>query len=260
MLNNLSADLDIMRPSMLETGLESLSYNINRRISNLQFFEFGKTYHAKSVANYYEVEHLSMYITGNNHEDGWRNKQVAHDFFSAKGYAEAILTLCGIADASFTQTNSEHALTLAIATKKQQLGTIVQVGKQKLAGFDIKQPVFFIDFDFDALLKAATRKKITYKEVAKFPVVQRDLALVIDQSITYATIEASIQKAKLDKLQSVRLFDVFENDKLGINKKSVAINFSFLDETKTLTDKETDNMMQTLVALFEKELAAVIRK
>jgi len=260
MLNSLSADLDVMRPSILETGLECLSYNINRRISNLQFFEFGKTYHAKATANYYEVEHLAMYITGNNHEDGWRNKQVPHDFFSAKGYAEAVLALCGIADASFTQTNSEHALTLTIATKKQQLGTIVQVGKQKLAGFDIKQSVYFIDFDYEALLQAATRKKITYKEVPKFPVVQRDLALVIDKSITYATIESTIQKAKLDKLQAVRLFDVFENDKLGLNKKSVAINFSFLDESKTLTDKETDSMMQTLIAIFEKDLEAIIRK
>jgi phenylalanyl-tRNA synthetase beta chain len=258
MMNNLSADLDVLRPSILETGLECIAYNNNRKNSNLQLFEYGKTYHTTGVGNYSEEEHLALYITGNNHEDTWQAKGAAYDFYLAKGIATALLQLCGLLDVNFAKTEAANSLT--INNGKQAIGTLLQVDAAKLKVFDIKQAVYFIDINYLALLKAVEKKKIIYKEVCKFPAVQRDLALIVNTSTTFDMIEAAVQKTKLNKLTNVRLFDVFESDKLGVGKKSMAVNFTFLDEEKTLVDKEVDSMINKLIATFEAELQAEIRK
>jgi len=135
-----------------------------------------------------------------------------------------------------------------------------EVGKKQLHTFDIKQPVFFIDFDYTAVLKQAEKQKITYKEVPRFPAVQRDLAMVVKSNVSYESLENVVKKLKLSKLRGMRLFDVFESDKLGANKKSMAISFTFLDEEKTLTDIEVDEMTHKLIQAFEKEPGAEIRK
>jgi phenylalanyl-tRNA synthetase beta chain len=129
-----------------------------------------------------------------------------------------------------------------------------------LDAFDIKQPVFYIDINFARLLELASQKKITYKEVSKFPAMQRDLALVVDRNLSFDLIDQQVRKSNLSKLQQMRLFDIFESDKLGVNKKSMAVSFTFVDEEKTLTDKEVDGMVARLVQNFEKELGAEIRK
>ena len=259
MINNLSADLDVLRPSMLETGLEIIAYNINRRNTNLQFFEFGKTYSSKGVGEYKEEEHLSLYITGLNHEESWREKSKQQDFYKAKGIVGGILGLSGLNDISFVKEESS-ALTIGCYQGKQKLGELVEVSKKQLNDFDIKQPVYFIDINYVDLLKLVEKKKVVYKEVSKFPYVQRDLALIVNRSTTFESLEAAVKKVKLAKLQSVRLFDVFESDKLGTDKKSMAVSFTFLDEEKTLTDKETDSMVSKLIDVFQKELGADIRK
>jgi phenylalanyl-tRNA synthetase beta chain len=258
MMNNLSADLDVLRPSILETGLECIAYNNNRRNSNLQLFEYGKTYHTSGVGNYREEEHLALYITGNNHEDTWQTKGAAYDFYRAKGIATAVLQLCGLADVNFTKTDTASSLT--INNGKQAIGSLLQIDATKLKAFDIKQVVYFIDFNYETIVKAVEHKKIVYKEVSKFPAVQRDLALIVNSSTTFDMIEAAVQKTKLNKLTHVRLFDVFESDKLGVGKKSMAVNFTFLDEEKTLVDKEVDSMVNKLIVTFEAELQAEIRK
>lgn len=258
MMNNLSADLDVLRPSILETGLECIAYNNNRKNSNLQLFEYGKTYHTTGVGNYSEEEHLALYITGNNHEDTWQAKGAAYDFYRAKGIATAVLQLCGLLDVNFAKTDAANSLT--INNGKQVIGSLQQVASAKLKAFDIKQAVYFIDINYAALTKAVAKKKIVYKEVSKFPAVQRDLALIVNTSTTFDMIEAAVQKTKLNKLTNVRLFDVFESDKLGVGKKSMAVNFTFLDEEKTLVDKEVDSMVNKLIATFEAELQAEIRK
>ncbi len=256
MINNLSAELDVLRPSMLETGLESIIYNINRKNTNLQFFEFGKTYYSSEVGKYKEEEHLSLYITGNNHENFWRQKSKPLDFFTAKGIVTSIVNLLGLIDYRIEQNENEFQ----IFCGKKELGKLALVASNKLQLFDIKQPVYFIDFNFSEILKAIEKQKIVYKEVPKFQSVQRDLALVVANSVTYEFIEAVVKKIKLPKLQSMRLFDVFESDKLGANKKSLAISFTFLDEEKTLTDKEIDSIVNKLIENLEKEVAAEIRK
>ncbi|MDI9365785.1 MAG: phenylalanine--tRNA ligase subunit beta [Flavobacterium sp.] len=258
MMNNLSADLDVLRPSILETGLECIAYNNNRKNSNLQLFEYGKTYHTTGVGNYSEEEHLALYITGNNHEDTWQTKGTEYNFYRAKGIAAAVLQLCGLLDVNFAKTEAANSLT--INNGKQAIGSLLQVDAAKLKAFDIKQAVYFIDINYLALVKAVEKKKILYKEVSKFPVVQRDLALIVNTSTTFDMIETAVQKTKLNKLTNMRLFDVFESDKLGVGKKSMAVNFTFLDEEKTLVDKEVDSMINKLIATFETELQAEIRK
>jgi len=258
MINSLSAELDVMRPSMLETGLESLAYNINRKNSNLLFFEFGKTYHTKEVGKYSEEEHLVIYLTGNDHEDEWKQKATANDFYKAKGLAAAVATISGLTAVSFAKTETGNEI--VINNGKKKIGSLKQVSAKQLKNFDIKQAVFYIDIDFGALLQQVEKQQIVYSEVPKYPAVQRDLALVVNRNTTYEAVEDAVNKTKLSKLQSVRLFDVFESDKLGTDKKSMAVNFTFLDEEKTLTDKEIDVMVNKLIQSFEKELQAEIRK
>ncbi len=259
MINNLSEELNVLRPSMVETGLESISYNINRRNTNLQFFEFGKTYLTKGVGEYIEDEHLCLYITGANHEDSWREKNKQQDFYRLKGLSGAVLELCGLNTIGFEKAG-EEGLSLTISHGKRNLGKLVEVDQKKLQQFDIKQPVYVLDINFAQLEEAVEQNKIRYKEVNKFPVMQRDLAMVVKRSTTYESIEQTVKKVKLPKLKDMRLFDVFESEKLGADKKSMAISFLFADDEKTLTDKEVDGMVSKLIQGFESELAAEIRK
>jgi phenylalanyl-tRNA synthetase beta chain len=259
MINNLSEELNVLRPSMVETGLESISYNINRKNNNLQFFEFGKTYLTKGVGEYIEDEHLCLYITGSNHEAGWREKNKPQDFYKLKGLTQAVCELCGLNNIRFENTG-EDGTVLDVYHGKTWLGKLRTVGAKKLQQFDIKQPVHILDISFAPLENAVTDNKISYKEVNKFPVMQRDLAMVVKRSTTYESIEQTVKKVKLPKLKDMRLFDVFESEKLGADKKSMAISFLFSDDEKTLTDKEVDGMIAKLVQGFESELAAEIRK
>jgi phenylalanyl-tRNA synthetase beta chain len=256
MLNNLSADLDVMRPSMLETGLEAVAYNINRRNHQISFFEIGKVYSKSAAGKYQEGEQLAIYLSGKQHEDGWRQKGVVQDFFVAKGIAEAVLNSIGV-EAIEYQTKGQ---TIHILHKQTVLGLIEVVSAKKLQAFDIKQSVLYIQFDLSALLAYYQNHKVVYQEVSKYPSVERDLALVLPNTTTYEAIDHCIKAAKLNALSSTRVFDVFESDKLGHQKKSVAINFVFNAADKTLTDVEIDNMMKKLIGEFEKNIQAEIRK
>ena len=259
MINNLSVNLDVLRPSMLETGLETISYNINRRNHNLQLFEYGKTYFTEAVGVYVEEEHLCLYITGSDQEDNWQTKSRQQDFYRMKGLAAAVFALCGLDGIHFSKSE-QPGLVLDIFKGKILMGSLMEVGQKKLQNFDIKQPVFVLDIQFEKLLKAVEKNKIVYKEVNKFPVMQRDLAMVVSYATTYVSIENVVKKIKLNKLRDMRLFDIFESDKLGTDKKSMAISFIFSDDEKTLTDKEVDAMVLKLIQGFENELSAEIRK
>ncbi|MES2004586.1 MAG: phenylalanine--tRNA ligase subunit beta [Bacteroidota bacterium] len=259
MINNLSEELNLLRPSMLETGLESIAYNLNRRNQNLQFFEIGKTYFSKAVGEYVEEEHLCLYITGVNHDDSWREKSKPQDFYRLKGLATALTGLAGLNEVRFEKTEQE-GMVLNMYHGKRLLGKLMEVTQQKLQLFDIKQEVFILDISFSALLDSVAKNKIRYKEVNKFPVMQRDLAMVVSRATTFESIEQTVKKVKLPKLKDMRLFDVFESEKLGTDKKSMAISFLFSDDEKTLTDKEVDTMVAKLVQGFEAELSAEIRK
>lgn len=261
MLNNLSADLNIMRPSMLETGLEAVAYNLNRKNNNLKFFEFGKTYSTPEAGKYEEQERLCLYITGNANEDNWKNKSNKADFYMAKGIAGSILNLSGLAVSRFELFADEKTEAgLKIFTGNKFAGEICTVSKKALGRFDIKQPVFFIDFDWQLLVKLFEENKNIVKEIPKYPAVQRDLSLILSKQAKYEEVENTVKKIKLDKLQHINLFDIFESEKLGAGKKSMAVSFTFQDEEKTLTDKEIDSWMNKIIAAMETGLGAEIRK
>ena len=257
MLNNLTAELDVMRPSMLETGLETIAYNLNRQNSTISFFEIGKIYGKSNSGKYFEAEQLAIYISGKLQGDGWRTKEKDQDFFVAKGMAIALLELLGIT--GVLEKTSTVGMTELVWNKKT-IGHIEMMGAKKLQAFGIKQSVMYINFDLATLLSAYQSKKVIYKEVSKYPSIERDLALVIDKTISYSFIESSIREANLVALKESHVFDIFESDKLGERKKSVAINFVFNAPDKTLTDVEIDSMIKKLVQLFEKNIQAEIRK
>lgn len=260
MLNNLSAELNVMRPSMIETGLQSIGFNINRRNLNLRLFEFGKTYSTTAVGEYEETAHLTFYISGNS-TASWKHKAEASNLFQLKAYTEALFQQMGVtAIVATMEATDDFQYGVVYSINKKPIATVGAVQSKKLKTFDIKQPVFIADINWDALLKIASKAKIDFIEIPKFPAVERDLAMVLAKNITYEQVEQTVLQAKVKRLKNIALFDVFESEKLGTDKKSIALNFVFQDAEKTLTDTETDKMMSQIMTQLEKELSAEIRK
>lgn len=257
MINSLTEDLDIMRPSMLETGLESVAHNLNRRNDNLLFFEFGNTYATNGEHKYEETAHLSLYLTGQKVAESWLHKAAPVDFYFLKGYVQNVLQLLGIKGWQYKEGEQNN---WEIVVKNKSVVTLGAVDNAKLKQFDIKQPVWFADFNWLNLLSLLQKTESFYKEIPKFPSVRRDLALILDKQVKYAAVEAAAKTVKSPLLQDLNLFDVFESEKLGNNKKSYAVSFTFLDAQKTLTDKEIDVVMEKLIKTFQTQLQAEIRK
>ena len=271
MINNLSAELNIMRPSMLETGLESVAWNLNRKSGRLRFFEFGKTYSTGGVADYREMNHLCLYLTGNIAEDNWKEKGKAADIYYLKGVCERLFGLVGLEFPGWTEI-SHPKLTTALsaagsaATDGKAAGSaaaVVQAGVVDvgiLKQFDIRQDVLFADIRWDALMTQALARKIEFRELPRQMPVYRDLAMLVSKSVEYGEVEKAIRGARLDKLQEVKLFDIFESEKLGTDRKSLALSLTFLDDERTLTDKEIDAMVGRIMSALEREVQAEIRK
>ena len=261
MINNLSAELNIMRPSMLETGLESIAHNLNRKVMDLKFFEFGKSYSSHGAGHYAEKNHLCLYITGSSFQDSWKTKPVPSDLYYIKGICNKISSLTNAGAFSFSPSQQNKLATgLTGKINEEPILELGMVDPAILRMFDIKQPVYFADFSWDELMLAANKNNIEFKELPKLLPVHRDLAMVVDKSVQYQAVESVIEKTKLPKLEEVKLFDIFESDKLGAGKKSLAISLRFLDNEKTLTDTEVDGMVGKIMLSLEKELNAEIRK
>lgn len=261
MLNSLSADLNIMRPSMLESGLECISHNLNRKNNNLRLFEFGKTYHVDGVGQYREDEKLCLYIAGKLADASWKTKEINSDFYFLKGMAESILKSAGF---NQYQTRKVHWASLSYGVEMGVNGDVLirlgQTAGEILQKFDIKQSVWFAEIDWERVVSYSSGFRTGYTEIPRFPAVQRDLSIVVDKGLTYESVEDSLNNLQIKKLKDVQLFDVFESDKLGEGKKSFAVSLTFQDSEKTLTDTEIDGVMQKIIRTFEKELSAVIRK
>ena len=261
MINNLSADLDILRPSMLPAGLEVIAHNINRRNANLCLFEFGKTYKMIQGGEYAENRHLALYVTGDIKETSWNHKTEKADFYFLKAACEKVFAATGISNATYQPTTHDDFETAAIIScKKKVIGIAGIVTDKKNKRFGIKQNVLVADIYWDEMVATLKTTSVKYSEISKFPSVQRDLALVVNKNVTYGQVQQTAAALNLSQLQSTRLFDVFESEKLGAGKKSMAVNFAFGDNNKTLTDVEIDEMMNKLIAAFEKQLGAEIRK
>jgi phenylalanyl-tRNA synthetase beta chain len=261
MVNNLSAELNIMRPSLLETGLESISYNLRRMNANLQFFEFGKSYHTSGVGQYTEVPHLALFVTGQVREDGWKGKGPGADFYYLKSLCERVFQLVGLQIPAWEpMTSAKLSFGSSISIKGTPVLEAGMVNPSLLRQFDCKQDLYYADIRWDRLLAYAVGKDIEFRELPKQLPVQRDLAMIVERSLTFDKVEKAIRGARVEKLHEIKLFDIFQSERLGTDKKSLAVSFTFLDEEKTLTDKEIDGMVQRIMGALEKELQAEIRK
>jgi phenylalanyl-tRNA synthetase beta chain len=261
MINNLSAELNILRPSLLETGLESIAYNLNRKSSRLRFFEFGKTYHTSGVGKYTETNHLCLYLTGQLQEDAWKGKGASVDFYYLKGLCENLFQLVGLMAPDWGEL--EHLKLQAGVSVVRDGRVLLEAGvvsPDLLKQFDCRQELFFADIRWDHLMELASANSIEFSELPRQLPVHRDLAMIVEKSLAYEKVEKAIRGTRLDKLREVKLFDIFESEKLGPGKKSLALSFTFLDEEKTLTDKEIDTMIGKIMGALEKEVQAEIRK
>lgn len=261
MINSLSAELNILRPSLFETAMDVVARNLNYKNNSLRLFEFGKAYSMKGPGQYAETEELCLVITGNRQEDGWKQKAVPADFYYLKSVVENIFRQLGVRpEAPAAREVNKLSNHLLYQYQQKPLAGIGEVKKSVLEQFGIKQPVWFAGLQWQLLAELAGKQADRIRELPRFPAVQRDLAMVVSKELAWSAVDQTVQKLKLDKLKEVRLFDIFESEKLGANRKSMAVNFTFLDEEKTLTDKEIDGWMGTIMSSLEKDLQAEIRK
>ncbi|MFZ4797158.1 MAG: phenylalanine--tRNA ligase subunit beta [Bacteroidia bacterium] len=269
MLNPLSSDLDVMRLSMLPNVLEALQYNNNRKLSNLKFFEFGKTYYkgAKTEAgginlleNYVEQSHLILAMTGTVENESWTNNNKPSSYFILKGFVQNIFAKSKINKLEFESIElPQFDFAIGVIYKKKQVAIIGEINKSLTNNFDLNSSVFFADINIDLLMEFNKTEKTAIKLVPVFPTVRRDLALLIDEAINYSQLEKIALKTESNLIKQVNVFDVYKGDKIEKGKKSYALSFMLQDENKTLTDEEIDSVMNKLIKNFEKETGAILR-
>lgn len=258
MLNPLSNDLSTMRQSLLFSGLEAISYNINRRNSDLKLFEFGKSYH-KFEAGYQELKHLTLFLSGDRNTENWANPQKPTDFFLFKGYIDAIVSRLGIDKIKIEPVHSDiFAEGVAMVIGEETLVEFGTVKKSILKHFDIKQEVFFADFNWNYVLKLVSNK-IKFVDIPKYPEVRRDLALLIDENIAFDAVYKVARQTEKSLLKNIVLFDVYTGKNLPEGKKSYAVSFTLQDTSKTLTDEQIDKVMSKLHKNLAAELGATLR-
>ncbi|MDH5597923.1 MAG: phenylalanine--tRNA ligase subunit beta [Cyclobacteriaceae bacterium] len=263
-LNKLSEQLGVMRQSLMFTGLEVLAYNINRRQKNMKIFEFGKVYKkngkGEGADRYTEENRLALFISGNYSPEHWRLEERKADFYDLSKSVRMIIERLGRFDfSSEPSTSTLFSYGLNLLKGSKVVGEFGKLSAKVLKKFQIEQPVFYAELNWDLILKERLNN-IAYKEVSKFPEVRRDLSLVINKTITYDEIKAIGEKNAGYLLKGMNVFDVYEGDKIDTGKKAYAISFILQDEEKTLTDKIIDKTMNKLIYSYEKEVGAIIRK
>jgi len=258
-LNPLSKDLGVLRQTLLFSGLEAISYNINRRRDNLKLFEFGKTYHNYN-GNREEHKHLAVFVTGNRSEDRWTTPAQKSDFFFLKGTIWSLLERLGISKVkSYPIDNAFFTEGISVQFGKTKLVDFGLVQKKILKQFDIAQDVLFADFYWENVIEIAKHNTITFKDLPKYPEVRRDFALLLDDHISFEQIDTIAKQTERQLLKEVDLFDVYQGKNLPKGKKSYAVSFTIQDENKTLTDNQIDKIMGKLKANFEEQLGAELR-
>ncbi|WP_223547983.1 phenylalanine--tRNA ligase subunit beta [Aestuariivivens sp. NBU2969] len=258
-LNPLSNDLSVLRQSLLFSGLEAVSHNINRKRNDLKLFEFGKTYHQLDDERN-ELKHLSLLVTGSRNSENWHAVQGKSDFFFLKGIISSVLERLGISRYMEAPiSNDLFGEGLTINQGKIKLVDFGLVKKSILKAFDISQDVFYADFNWDAILELVKRNMITFKPISKYPQVRRDFALLLDEHISFSDIYRIAKQSERQLLKDVNLFDVYQGKNLPKGKKSYAVSFTLQDDNKTLTDKQIDKIMDKLQTNFEKQLGAELR-
>jgi len=269
-LNPLSRELDVMRQTLLFSGLESVAYNLNRRQLNLKLYEFGFVYELSGAnvkgnvdKNYKEQKILALFVTGQAAPESWHNAAVKSDFYQLRSFVTGALNKSGL-DMGRLQVADNLPSFFSDGAVYQLNGKAIycigRLNDKLLRQFGIGQPVYYSGIHWDNLVQAIKNHTVTYQEVSKFPEVRRDLALVLDQTVKYAELETIAFRVGKQLLKKVNLFDVYEGDKIESGKKSYALSFILQDDNKTLTDKEIDKFMERLAEVLEKDAGAKIRR
>lgn len=286
LMNPLSADLNVLRQTLLFGGLESIAHNANRKNADLRFFEYGNCYRfnaerkcpdiipgvskstepevIKHVLDaYYEDDHLGLWVTGKSVSGSWAHADQDSSIYELKAYLLNIFTRLGLNMGATVFADSKNDI-LAKGVEIQNRGgkVLAQYGivsKKITKAFDIDNEVYFADINWRNLMKAVKNSKVTYKEISKYPAVSRDLALLIDKKVEFVEIEKIAYNSERKLLKEVKLFDVYEGKNLEPGKKSYAVNFVLQDETKTMNDKQTDAIMNKIIANLQKQLDAKLR-
>ena len=273
-MNPLSADLGVMRQTLLFGGLESIVRNANRKNPNLRFFEFGNCYHYRAeksgegedvlpIKAYSEEMHLALWVTGKRVEGSWIHQNEDSSFYELNAYVQNILTRLGVPQGMLVCEKSDSSIFSSGLTLKNRGGKkFVELGvvSHKLQkDFVIQNPVYYADLNWSALMKAIRKNKVEYTEISKYPAVSRDLALLIDKQVEFAQIEQIARQSERKLLKKVELFDVYEGKNLPEGKKSYAVNFILQDEQKTMGDKQIDAIMQKIIQNLKKQLNAELR-
>lgn len=271
LINPLSGDLNVMRQTLLFGGLQSVARNINHRSADLRFFEYGncqyfnaeKKSDEKVLAAYSEELKLGLWMTGNRVSGSWAHADEKTSVYELKAYVENILARLGIdmKKLKMNQFSSDiYAVGLEITLQNgKQLGTLGILSNKILSKFDIEQEVCFAELNWNALMKEASKVKVTYAEISKFQPVKRDLALLVDKNVLFSDIEKVASETDRKLLKEVYLFDVYEGKNLPAGKKSYAVSFILQDETKTLNEKQIENLMSRLIKNLETKLGATLR-
>ena len=270
-MNPLSADLGVMRQTLLFGGLESITRNANRKMGNLRFFEFGNCYHYNAEKHddenpmkaYTEEYHLGLWVTGKRVQGSWAHPDEDSSYYELKAYVENVLARLGVPMGMIVAAKSQNDIFSSGIELKNRGGKVfVEMGivsKKLLHKADISAPVYYADIHWTALMKAVKNNKVEFTEISKYPSVSRDLALLVDMSVEFAQIEQIARQSEKKLLKSVELFDVYEGKNLPAGKKSYAVNFILQDSDKTLNDKAIDAIMNKLINNLKKQLGAELR-
>ena len=270
-MNPLSSDLNVMRQTLLYGGLESIEHNAKRRNGNCRFFEFGNVYffspEKQSDENpmnaYKEEYHLGLWLTGKRVEGSWAHANEDSSFAELSAYVENILVRVGVQPGMLVRKKSENAVFSAGLSIENRGGKLIGemgvLAKKVQKAADIDTPVYYCEMNWTALMKLIRNQKVLYTEIAKYPAVSRDLALLINQGVEFAQIEEVARQTERKLLKKVELFDVYEGKSLPAGKKSYAVNFILQDTEKTMGDKQIEAIMQKLIANLKQKLGAELR-
>ncbi len=268
-LNPLSSDLNVMRQTLILNGLEVIAYNIHRQITTMRTFEYGSVYALKlgmdgqTLESYDEHACYALFMTGPG-EKAWRNEAGKSNYFQLKGYLELLLKRFGadIYNMTFQPAPGDifsEGLEYRLPGTGELLAVMGTIAPARLKQFGIKQPVFAAEIQWNTLFTLIKRDKVKYSEMPRFPEVRRDLALLLDENVSYASLYKCAFKTGKKLLKSVSLFDVYRGDKIPSDKKQYALGFVLQDPDKTLTDNDVENIMGKLLAAFKREFGAALR-
>lgn len=258
-LNKLSEDLGVLRQKLVFNGLEVIAHNVNRKQKDLKLFEFGKGY-TKVSGEYVEKNYLALYMTGNIEEETWIRPARAVDFQDLSSVVHKTLKKFKLPSSKTSAIHEEgYQYALQLYSGENVIGTWGQLSTDIIGLTELKQPVFYAEFDWDLLVDYA-KGTLLYQEVSKFPEVERDLSLVIDKGVTFKEIETLALQTERNLLKKINVFDVYEGDKIGHDKKAYALTFTLQDNNKTLTDKIIDKTMEKLMQVYQDKIGAIIRK